>query len=244
MFDIVICELKKFKGQWIFLIIGAFLLVNGSSSSLNSDTIINADQLYTWINLGVFSYGFLATVNIMTAIMFIQEFKDNTMSSMVIYRHERWKIFVGKIMAIILVSLILYILEFIMLTIFSYLSFKDTLTSAVIIKHLVLTAKAFFFQMLMITVTASIALVSKKIIVPLMYIGGQLVISLMYLFNPMLRKVIPFPLPVVSNLMIIKDDYVFLKDISIIPSAVIIAIIMFIGGLLYGCWYIEKMEIQ
>lgn len=28
------------------------------------------------------------------------------------------------------------------------------------------------------------------------------------------------------------------------PSQVIIAAVMFIGGIAYGCWYINKMEVE
>lgn len=103
----------------------------------------------------------LAAINMLIAYMFIWEFNNNTMLSMLTYKHKRWKVFVSKIISAILISLLLYIVEFLMLTLMNYISFRDTLTRAVMIKHLVVTLKSFFFQMLMITVTASLAIVSK-----------------------------------------------------------------------------------
>lgn len=244
MLNIVICELKKFKRIWIPLIIGVFILIRVSSAPLNGSAVKNADDLFTWVNMTVFSYGFLAAINMLTAYMFVWEFKNNTMLSMVIYKHERWKIFIGKIITIMLISLLLYIVEFAMLTLMNFISYRDTLTSAVIIKHLILTLKSFIFQMLMITVTACVALVSKNIIAPVIYIGIQLVASFMFLCYSMVRAFMPFSLPVVSNLMLISDEYRIIKDISIMPSQVIIAVVMFIGGIVYGCWYMNRMEIQ
>ncbi|MCY6370609.1 ABC transporter permease [Clostridium ganghwense] len=244
MLNIVICELKKFKRIWIPLIVGVFLLIQISSVPINTAVMKDADGLFTWVNLAVFSYGFLAAVNMIIAYMFIWEFKNNTMLSMMIYKHARWKIFIGKIITVILISLLLYIVEFAMLTLMSYISFRNTLTSAVMIKHLILTLKAFFFQMLMITVTASLALVSKKIIVPVIYIGVQLIASFIFLSEPMVRAFIPFPLPVISNLMLISGNYRIIKDISILPSQVIIAVAMFTFGIVYGCWYMNRMEVQ
>ncbi|KYH32069.1 ABC-2 family transporter protein [Clostridium tepidiprofundi DSM 19306] len=225
MLNIVICELKKLKRIWIPLIIGVFILIKISSAPLNVTAIKNADELITWVNMTVFSYGFLAAINILTAYIFVLEFKNNTISSMMIYKHERWKIFIGKIIIIMLISLVLYIIEFGMLISISYISFRNTLTLVVIIKHLILTLKAFFFQMLMITVTACVALVSKNIISTVIYIGIQLVASFMFLFFSTIRAFIPFPLPVVSNLMLISDTYKIIKNISIMPSQIIIAIV-------------------
>ncbi|MCY6958539.1 ABC transporter permease [Clostridium brassicae] len=244
MLNIVMCELKKFKRIWIPLIVGVFIVIQISLVPISPAAMKNADGLFTWVNLAVFSYGFLAATNIFTAYMFMWEFKNNTMLSMMIYKHERWKIYIGKIIAIILISLLLYIVEFGMLTLDSYIFFRDTLSSAVMIKHLIITLKAFFFQMLMITVTACITLVSKKIIAPVIYIGIQLVASFIFLSEPMVRAFIPFPLPVVSNLMLISGNYKIIKDISIMPSQVMIAIAMFIVGIVYGCWYINKMEVE
>ncbi|EPY2276695.1 ABC transporter permease [Clostridium sporogenes] len=244
MLDIIICELKKFKRIWISLIIGVFIVIQFSSLPLNPEIIKNADNLFTWVNLAVFSYGFLAAINMLIAYMFMWEFNNNTMLCMLTYKHKRWEMFVGKIISAILISLLLYIVEFLMLTVMSYISFKDTLTATVIIKHLIITLKAFFFQMLMITVTASLTIVSKKIIVPIIYIGIQLVASFIFLSEPAVRAFIPFPLPVISNLMLISGNYKIIKDISIMPSQVIIALVMFIGGIIYGCWYINRMEVE
>lgn len=58
MLNIVICELKKFKRIWIPLIIGVFIVIQFSSVTLNTSVMKNADDLFTWINLTVFSYGF------------------------------------------------------------------------------------------------------------------------------------------------------------------------------------------
>lgn len=244
MLNIVVCELKKFKGIWIPLIIGVFIVVQISSVPLNPSVMKNADDVFTWVNLAVFSYGFLAAINLLIAYMFIWEFNNNTMLSMLTYKHKRWKIFIGKIISVMVISLLLYIIEFLMLTSISYITFRDTLTVSIIIKHLMITLKAYFFQMLMITVTASLAIVSKKIIVPIMYIAIQLVASFIFLSEPAVRTFIPFPLPVISNLMLISDNYKIIKNISIMPSQVMIAIAMFIGGIVYGCWYINKMEVQ
>ncbi|ENK0837724.1 ABC transporter permease [Clostridium botulinum] len=244
MLNIVICELKKFKRIWIPLIIGVFLVIQFSSVTLNTAGMKNADDLFTMVNLTVFSYGFLAAINMLIAYMFMWEFNNNTMLLMLTYKHKRWKVFVAKIISAILISLLLYIIEFLMLTLMNYISFRDTLTTAVMIKHLMITLKAFFFQMLMITVTASLAIVSKKIIVPIIYIGIQLVASFIFLSEPAVRAFIPFPLPVISNLMLISGNYKIIKDISIMPSQVIIALVMFIGGIIYGCWYINRMEVE
>lgn len=244
MLNIVICELKKFKRIWIPLIIGVFLVIQFSSVTLNTAVMKNADDLFTWVNLTVFSYGFLAAINMLIAYMFMWEFNNNTMLLMLTYKHKRCKVFVAKIISAILISLLLYIIEFLMLTLMNYISFRDTLTTPVMIKHLMITLKAFFFQMLMITVTASLAIVSKKIIVPIIYIGIQLVASFIFLSEPAVRAFIPFPLPVISNLMLIRNHHKIIKDISIMPSQVIIAVIMFIGGIVYGCWYINRMEVE
>ncbi|MBA4509321.1 ABC transporter permease [Clostridium sporogenes] len=244
MLNIVICELKKFKRIWIPLIIGVFLVIQFSSVTLNTAVMKNADDLFTWVNLTVFSYGFLAAINMLIAYMFMWEFNNNTMLLMLTYKHKRWKVFVAKIISAILISLLLYIIEFLMLTLMNYISFRDTLTTAVMIKHLMITLKAFFFQMLMITVTASVAIVSKKIIVPVIYIGIQLVASFIFLSELPIRAFIPFPLPVIPNLMLIRNHYKIIKDISIMPSQVIIATVMFVGGIAYGCWYINKMEVE
>lgn len=244
MFNIVICEMKKFKRIWILLIIGVFVLIQVSSAPVNMSTMKSADDLFTWVNMMVFSCGFLTAINILTAYVFIVEHKNNTMVTMITYKYERWKIFLGKIFSIILISVLLYIVEFTMLTLISFISFKSTLTLAVITKHLILTAKAFIFQMLMITVTACVALVSKDFIAPIMYIGIQLIASFVFLSYPAVRAYIPFPLPVVSNLMLIRDSYRIIRDISIMPSAVIIAVVMFVGGLVYGCWYINRMDVS
>lgn len=242
MLNIIICELKKFKRIWIPSIIGVFIVIQFASFS--SSLIKTADDLFTWTNLSVFSYGFLLAINILIAYMFIWEFNNNTVSLMLTYKHERWKMFLGKIISAILVSLILYIVEFIMLTLITYISFRETLTWSVMMKHLIITLKSFSFQMLMITVTASVAIVSKKIIVPVIYIGIQLVASYIYLGEPSFRAFIPFSLPVVPNLMLIRNYHKIVRDISIMPSQVTIAIIMFIGGIAYGCWYINKMEVD
>lgn len=244
MFNIVICEMKKLKRIWIFLIIGVFVLIKGSAIPLNLDTIKSADEYYTWVNMGVFSYGFLGAINILTAYLIIMEFNNNTFVNMVTYKCERWKIFLAKIITVMIISLLLYILEFAMLSLLTFISFKETLTLGVLTKHFYITLKAFIFQMLMITVTACLALVSQNIIVPIMYIAMQLIASFLFLFYSQVRAFIPFPLPVVSNLMLIKDNYRFLKDISIMPSNVIIAVMMFILGIIYGCWYISRMEVE
>lgn len=244
MFNIVMCEMKKFKRIWILLTIGVFVLIQVSSAPVNMSTMKSADDLFTWVNMMTFSCGFLTAINILTAYVFLEEYKNNTMVTIITYKYERWKIFLGKIFAIILISVLLYIVEFTMLTLISFISFKSTLTLAVITKHLILTAKAFIFQMLMITVTACIALVSKDFIAPIMYIGIQLIASFVFLSYPAVRAYIPFPLPVVSNLMLIRDSYRIIRDISIMPSAVIIAVVMFVGGLVYGCWYINRMDVS
>ncbi|EJO5347246.1 ABC transporter permease [Clostridium botulinum] len=244
MLNIVICELKKFKRIWISLIIGVFFVIQISTLPLSSSVMKNADKLFTWVNLTVFSYGFLIAINLLVAYIFIWEFNNNTMACMVTYKHKRWKIFIGKIISVIVISLLLYIVEFLMLTLMSYISFKDTITTEVLIKHLILTLKACFFQMLMITVIASVAIVSKKIVVTVIYTGIQLVASFIFLSDPTVRAFIPFPLPVISNLMLISSEHKILKNISIMPSQIIIALVMFIVGIGYGCWYINRMEIQ
>ncbi|WP_434305735.1 ABC transporter permease [Clostridium botulinum] len=242
MLDIIICELKKFKRIWIPLIIGVFIVIQ--FSSVSSSLIKNADDLFTWTNLSVFSYGFLLAINILVAYIFIWEFNNNTVSLMLTYKHKRWKMFLGKIISVILISLVLYIVEFIMVTLMAYTSFKDTLTWSVMMKHLIITLESFSFQMLMITVTACVAIVSKKIVVPVIYAGIQLVASYIYLAEPPIRAFIAFTLPAVPNLMLIRNYHKIVRDISIMPSQVIIALVMFVGGIAYGCWYINKMEVD
>ncbi|WP_425447892.1 ABC transporter permease [Dethiothermospora halolimnae] len=244
MYNIIICELKKFKRIWILLTLGVFALMYITNIPLNKSSIVNVDDLFTWLNMTMFSYGFLIAINILTAYVFVSEFKNNTMETLIMYRYNRWKIFVGKIIAIVLVAFLLYIVEFIIIIVIGTISFKDTLTTTIIIKHLTLTIKAFAFQMLMITVTGSIALVSRNIVAPSIYIFAQLITSIVFLVNPKVRSFIPFPLPVVSNLMLIENNYSIIKGITILPSTVIIAIVMFIGGLIYGCWHMEKMEVD
>lgn len=72
----------------------------------------------------------------------------------------------------------------------------------------------------------------------------KLVASFVFLIYKPIRAYIPFPLPVISNLMLVKDTYKFIDDISIMSSAVIIAVVMFIGGFVGGCLYINKMEVS
>ncbi|WP_125153247.1 ABC transporter permease [Clostridium rectalis] len=244
MLNIIICELKKFKRIWISLIVGVFIVIEFSSLTLNSQVIKDADSLFTWVNLTVFSYGFLIVVNLLISYMIILEFNNNTIVSMVTYRHERWKLFLGKIICAIIISLFLYITEFVMLTLMSYIFFKESITVQILIKHFLITLKSFFFQMLMITVTATLAIISKKIIVTIVYIGVQIVASFIFLTEPSVRAIIPFPLPVISNLMLIHNHHKIIKDISILPSQVILAFIIFVLGILYGCFYINKMEVE
>ena len=244
LFTIVICEFKKFKRMWLPLIIGVFLLIQLCSSPINTEVIKTADDVFTMINLCLFSYGFLIAINLLTAYVFIREFNSNTMGTMAIYKHQRYKLFIGKIISVILISFLIYFTEFIMLTAICFVTARDTLTLSIIIKHMILTFQAFFFQMLMITVIGCLALVTKKITMSLIYIGAQLITSMLFLFDPSVRKIIPFPLPVVGNLLLIKNNHTFLRDMAIMPSTFIIAVIMFVGGLVYGCWYMNRMDIQ
>lgn len=244
MLNIMICELKKFKRMWIPLIIGVFILLRISTTPINSQVIKDTDALFTWVNLAMFSYGFLIAINLLIAYVFILEFKNNTMLTMMMYKHERWKVFVGKFITITIISLIVYLLEFGILMVIGCISFKSSLTQEVLMKHLILTLKAFLFQMLMGTITACIALASKKITTPVIYIAVQLIASFIFLSEPNVRGFIPFPLPVISNLMLIKGNYSIIKNVSIMPSQVIIAIIMFVGGIIYGCWYTNRIELE
>ncbi|WP_373897423.1 ABC transporter permease [Haloimpatiens sp. FM7315] len=244
MFNIVTCEMKKFKRLWLWLIIGVFVVIKVSTLTLNTSVVKSVDDLFTWVNMTVFSYGFLMAINILTAYVFVLEYKNNTMLVMASYKSERFKIFLGKIIAVILISFVLYMIEFLILAGYGLMFYKSTVTSAVLMKHFLITLKSFVFQMLMISVTASISLVSRNIIAPIMYIGVQLALSFTFFVYPASRAFIPFALPVTSNLMLVRNTYKIIRDVSIMPSSVIIAVVLFASGLIFGCFYINKMEIN
>ncbi|MCM1992176.1 ABC transporter permease [Oceanirhabdus seepicola] len=244
MGTIVLCELKKIKIKWWHLLSVGFLLFQASGMLLNSSTMKSADDTFTWIQMGLFSYAYLAVTNVVAIEVILREFINKTASTTFSYEQERWKIYIGKLIAIFIISLMMYAITFCFILVFSIIKTRSTLTSSVIVKHLILTIKAYGYQMLMVTVTASIALACKNYIVPLLYIGIQLVLSFLFLCNPGFRSFIPFPLPVINNLILIKDNYNILDGLSVLPSQVAIAVILFIGGIVFGCVYINRMEVE
>ncbi|WBW97798.1 ABC transporter permease [Oceanirhabdus sp. W0125-5] len=243
MGTIVLCELKKVKPKWWQLLLISFVLyqVGGMFLGISLDS---ADKLFTWVQLGLFSYTYLAATNILAAVVILNEFTNKAATTTFTYKQERWKIYIGKIITIFIISLMIYAIIFCFMLIISFISFRSTLTLEVIVKHLVLTLKAYGYQMLMVTGTASIALVCKNYVAPIIYIGIQLFFSFLYLNSFAMRPYVPFSLPVVNNLMLIKDQYRILKGLAVQPSQVAIAVILFIGGLALGLIYTNKMEVE
>jgi len=243
MGTIVLCELKKIKLKWWHLLLIIFILFRAGGMFL-AVSLDSADKLFTWVQMGLFSYTYLCATNIIAAVVILNEFTNKTATTTFTYKQHRWKIYIGKIITIFIISMIFYAAIFCIMLIISLISVRSTLTLEVIVKHLILTLKAYGYQMLMVTVTASIALLCKNYVAPIIYIGVQLFLSFLYLNSFGMRPYVPFSLPVVNNLMLIKDDYRILKGLSVLPSQVIIAVTLFIGGIVFGCIYINRMEVE
>ncbi len=243
MGTIVLCELKKIKIKWWHFLLISFALfqVGGMFLAVSFDS---ADKLFTWIQMGLFSYAYLAATNIIAAVVILNEFTNKTASTTFTYNQRRWKIYLGKIITIFIISLIIYAIIFCFMLVISLISFRSTVTLEVVLKHLILTLKAYGYQMLMVTGTASIALLFKNYVAPIIYIGLQLFLSYLYLSFFGMRAYVPFSLPVVNNLMLIQNDYRILKGLCVQPSQVMIAVILFISGIVFGCVYINRMEVE
>jgi len=257
MYNAIYCEFLKLKKSNFYLILvlltcffpvmlclgwlgqGKFVIWNYYVSQMENVT-------FTLINVTMYA--------LISAYIYTREFSCNTAQTLFTYPIGRIKIFISKF--IVITTLIVFITLFQTLLTFlgGLLLPHEELTREILLGHLRMNFYGLMYQYAIIPIAIFIALLSKDVIMPMVY-GGLLTVSNLFLLSSG-RKIILECVPSLYPIIILSQSFKTSdkKDMAkmaidksgvILPNlSIAIAILTFIVGISLCIAYYLKADID
>ncbi|AAK80001.1 ABC-2 type transport system permease protein/bacitracin transport system permease protein [Clostridium acetobutylicum] len=256
MFNIIYCELLKLRKSYFYLTIMLvnfiipimfFLLLGGSLKNPYKYFYLSEQIYFMFINTPMLC--------LISAYIFSREFSYKTSQILFCYPQSRTKIFISKILCILILALIALGIQFIMVVLGCALLFHNLISIQTLLFHFKVYSYFLFSEILLLLISTLFSIIFKNTLVPVIY--GILIdiINLFILqfcsiykisiFSNMLKQNLDY-IPCSYNIVILGNvgnainnkilhlhSYTLLKTSSIIICIFIIAVELFVCNLYY-----------
>lgn len=259
MLHVIYCEFSKLKKSYLYVVLLAVALffpvlllvgwtIQGAHVTWNK-YLLQIEQISVlFLNLSLFA--------MTAAYIFTREYSYNTAHSLFCYPAGRIKIFISKVVVTIAVSSATLILQLGLGILGGLVLQHEPLTISIITGHLRMTLFILIYECAILPIAILIALLSKNVIMPVVY-GGF--VSVLILITSEIRSIsietlkeyVPFfyPIQILFNSIRGSDldpsGYVLVKSgVYLYAPPCIIALSVFVVGLLSCILYYSKTDIN
>lgn len=256
MFNAIYCEFLKLKKSYFYLVLAAItcffpiLLCLGWGAQGAFVTwnkyIFQVEQMsFMFINIAMYT--------LISSYIYTREFSCNTANSMFSYPISRTKIFMSKFIVILLITLSITVLQILLTALGGLLLPHEELTKQILLSHLRINLYALLFQYVLLPIAIFISLLSRNVIMPMVY-GGLVTVANMFAIgfkNNSISEYIPIIYPIKILFNSFKSSKVDMGKMVIVNSreilsntSIIIAISTFVIGMLLCIIYYSKEDID
>ncbi|CAB1239291.1 ABC transporter permease [Clostridium luticellarii] len=180
MFNIIYGEFLKLKRSYLIIasiIASIFIPLVQCVMSLSNDYTGISDALKSTLvkdyrtstELLCFQFLYIIFFAFISGYIFSREFSDKTANVLYSYPFGRIKIFAGKLIAIYLIILFVYICQFAAVYAALYIAWGELPSLSFIITDIKVNLYSMLFQFLIISIPVFIGIITKNIVFPLVY---------------------------------------------------------------------------
>lgn len=257
MYNAIYCEFLKLKKSYFFLVLAllvsffpALLCVGwlGQGAYVRWNRYIFQVESMTFLFINVAMYAMISSY------IFSREFSCNTAQTVYSYPVSRTKIFIAKFIVVVIITLFMMILQLLLTILGGMILPHEGLTKEIILGHLRINFYALIFQYAILPIAIFISLLSRNIIMPLVYGGLVTVVnaSVTGLEVKYILEYVPlmFPLEILFNSLKSaskgdRDNIIFTGSGVALPNlSIIIAVVTFIIGISLCIGYYFKADID
>lgn len=217
MFNLIYSELLKLRRSHIFtlILLGAvlipfiqyFVLIDMNNEAVNEDLKILALKSYIEnVNILQIPIINMSIITLVSSFIFVKEFTNKTLNVLYSYPVSRIKIFFGKFITIYILSLLLYLANFIAIISFAALSSGADGFNIIFFKQLKISLFSVLMQVFVIPIGIFIASVTKSMVIPAIYGVLSGVFSVFSFSICIYMQFVPINLPSISIDYFIKGD--------------------------------------
>ncbi len=240
MLDFIYCELLKFKRTGFLISIILFSII-WLPLVLFKTTLTGQGAWYLmFYKYEYITFGFLYTIiiTILVSIIFTREVRHETANVMFCYPSGRTGVIINKLLAGAIIIGMIYFMSFIISIIGGMIFIKEPINLGAILNHGKVFLASYSLQIIIMPLTAFIALLFGNIVVSFSYAMILMVANFAYIFNSTYRSVTFSILPVIINLntpssMVDKPLNILISDQNIILGGCVF-IIGLLGCFIYG----------
>ncbi|KHD38191.1 ABC transporter permease [Clostridium acetobutylicum] len=262
MYSLIQCEFLKLRKSKFYLIIILMtccypLLV--FFKNISESSLLNWNQYIFSVENMSFIFTFTPIFCLISAYIFSREFSYKTSQILFCYPQSRTKIFISKLITIMVLFAFLLFLELLATILLGFMCPHEVLTSQIIYIHFKLYLYLLFVECTISPICILISLLFKNTVTPLIY---GILISVCNLFistyfvvknaNGGLMKNIIFNIPLFYNVPILYSCFkanngkaIFIESSSILSlHHIFICILTFIISNLFCILYYKKLEVK
>jgi len=253
MFNLIYCEFLKLKKSHFFLALAIIILLpsillyikwHAEYKLIIWDMYLFQEEISTTALINLPMYAFISSY------IYTREFSYNTAQTLFSYSVSRTKIFISKLLTILIITGCIMILQLLFAVLAGAVLPHEVLTKGIILDHLKINLYILVAQYAILPIATFIAQVSRNIIMPMVY-GG--IITIFNMCVPQLKVGIIEYLPFTYPIQIMNNSFktnIYRQDIMIINNSIplssvsiVIAISTFIIGITMCIIYYLKTDI-
>lgn len=171
MLDGIYSEFLKLKrtGCYICVLLTSFICLYFSTMNKQSVTSLNWYGYFFNFEFQAFLIFYAMVIPNIVAMVFLREFSCNTASIEFAYPRGRFGAFINKFIISILMIAVIYIISYICIVLSGFILLKTPLTLGVLGNHLKVFLVSFAFQVALVPLAATVALLGKSMIISFVY---------------------------------------------------------------------------
>jgi len=256
MYNVIVCEFLKLKKSYFYLIIVGLIcfppgflvlgwLMQDDAFVTWNHYIIQAEQMsFMFVNVLIFS--------VIPGYIYTRENSYNTASTLYSYPISRTKIFGAKMIVISFLMLCIMVLQPLLTILGGLLLSHETLTKEIFLSHLRIHVYALLYHYAILPVAIIIGLLSKNVILPMVY-GGVVILVNIFSMGMGMKGIdyIPtmYPISVLFNSIEYigtgRQEAIIIPTGTTLPNvSIIIAVLTFIIGISLCTFYHLKTDID
>jgi len=185
MYNAIYCEFLKLKKSYFYLVlvlVTCFLPVTLFLGWLGQGKFVTWNKYINQVESMTFTLTNISMYALISAYVYTREFSCNTAQTIFSYPISRTKIFLSKFIVIIAVTFCMMVFQLLLTFLGGLLLPHETLTKEILLGHVRMNFYALMYQYAIIPIAIFIALLSKNVIMPMVY-GGLLTMSNLFILS-------------------------------------------------------------
>lgn len=243
MLNAIYAEFLKLKRTLIIPMVTLFAIpITPILNQINSGKVVEWNNYFSVIEaIDIMSLNVLI-FSIAIGYLFTREYTDHTASTAYSYPIGRTGVFLSKFIFSTLIIIYVYVLQFLCPIIIGYLVPHKTITTGVLLNHLMVYIYSMLFSIALQPITIFISQFSKNIITVFIYSIFWILINVLSLnVKPEIAEIIPHSLPLLPTVLMTRNT--FSKIFTMPLSSIICGILTFALGMTVCMLYFKKSNI-